>query len=95
VAPGAMISGSDNLGDVGSANLSGQLDCGSRTFSGTLSNGVANILSSGLTVMLEGSISATYDPSANPTALVNGSLEITSPQLLGTQGMGTWSAKLQ
>ncbi len=96
VAPGARFSGKDNYGDVWSANISGQLDCGSGMFVGSLSDGVADIFGSdAATVTLEGSLSATYDASANPVALVNGSIELSSPQVANTTGMGTWSAALQ
>jgi hypothetical protein len=96
VAPGAMFSGKDNYGDVWSADITGQLDCGSRTFVGSLSNGVADIFGSdAATVGLDGNLSATYDPGANPVALVNGSIELTSPQVASTMGAGQWSAALQ
>jgi hypothetical protein len=36
-----------------------------------------------------------YDPGANPVALVNGSIELTSPQVASTKGTGQWSAALQ
>jgi hypothetical protein len=96
VAPGAMFSGTDNYGDVWSANISGQLDCGSGMFVGSLTNGVAHIFGiDAATIMLDGSLSATYQPSANPVALVNGSISLSSPQVANTTGMGTWSAALQ
>jgi hypothetical protein len=96
VAPGAMFSGKDNYGDLWSADITGQLDCGSRTFVGSLSNGVADIFGSdAATVGLDGNLSATYDPGANPVALVNGSIELTSPQVASTMGAGQWSAALQ
>jgi hypothetical protein len=96
VAPGAMFSGKDNYGDLWSADISGQLDCGSRTFVGSLSNGVADIFGSdAATVGLDGNLSAMYDPGANPVALVNGSIELTSPQVASTKGTGQWSAALQ
>jgi hypothetical protein len=96
VAPGAMFSGKDNYGDVWIAELSGQLDCGTRMFVGSLFNGQALVFGNDATVVtLDGSLSATYDPGANPVALVNGSIELSSPQVAGTTGKGTWSAALQ
>lgn len=96
VAPGAMFSAKDNLGDALFADISGQLDCGSRMFVGTLSNGgyyvFGNDAASG---MLDGTMSATYDPSASPPMLGSGTFTFTSPQVPLTQGMGTWSASLQ
>jgi hypothetical protein len=94
VAPGAMLSATDtNYGDTWTADVSGQLDCGSLMFVGTLSNGVA--MWSGLTFRLDGDLSATYDPTANPPAMVNGSVDVSSLDVQGTVGMGTWSAALQ
>ena len=96
VAPGAMFKGTDNLGDVITADLSGQLDCGSRTFVGALTNGVSYIFGSeAATVQVDGSMSATYDPTANPVGLVDGSFQFTSPQFQNTTGSGQWSAALQ
>jgi hypothetical protein len=96
VAPGAMFYGKDNYGDVWIADLSGQLDCGTRMFVGSLANGQALLFGNDAAVLtLDGSLSATYDPGANPVALVNGSIELSSPQVAGTTGTGTWSAALQ
>jgi hypothetical protein len=96
VAPGAQMSGSDDtLGSTFYADLSGQLDCTSRMFVGTLSNGVYSFLGDAASVMLIGSLMATYDPKANPLAFVNGYLDFTSPQVQGWEGTGTWSATLQ
>jgi hypothetical protein len=97
VAPGAMFSAKDNLGDVLFADIAGQLDCGSRMFVGTLSNGgyyvFGNDAASG---MLDGTMSATYDPGdAGPPRLASGTFTFSSPQVPLTQGMGTWSAALQ
>jgi hypothetical protein len=96
VAPGAMFSGKDNYGDLWSADLSGQLVCGSRMFVGSLSNGVCFIFGSdAASIVLDGNLSAMYDPGANPVALVNGSIELSSPQVASTKGTGQWSAALQ
>jgi hypothetical protein len=96
VAPGAMFSAKDNLGDELFANISGQLDCGTRMFVGTLSNGgyyvFGNDAASGV---LDGTMSATYDAGASPPALGNGSFTFSSPNVPLTTGMGTWSATLQ
>jgi hypothetical protein len=96
VAPGAQFRGTDNLGDVITADLSGQLNCGTRMFVGTLTNGVADVFGSdAATVSVDGSMAATYDPSATPVALVSGTFTFTSKQVQGTIGMGQWSATLQ
>jgi hypothetical protein len=99
VAPGAHISGTDNLGGTFDADVSGQLDCASRMFVGTLSNGTYSGLSVLFTgsnsVMLVGSLAATYDPTANPVALTNGSMTVSSPQVMSFEADGPWSAVLQ
>jgi hypothetical protein len=95
VAPGARMSGADQTtGAMFTGDLSGQLDCGTGMFVGTISNGMWSFIA-GVSVMLTGSLSATYDPNANPVALVNGSLDFASPQIQGAAGAGTWSATHQ
>ena len=82
VAPGAMFMAKDNLGDELFADISGQLDCGSRMFVGTLSNGGFYVFGNdAATGTLDGSmpLSATYDTSATPPALTNGSLHVQQP----------------
>jgi hypothetical protein len=96
VAPGAMFMAKDNLGDELFADISGQLDCGSRMFVGTLSNGGYYVFGNdAATGMLDGTMAATYDPAASPPALSNGSFTFSSPQVPLTMGTGTWSAALQ
>jgi hypothetical protein len=99
VAPGAHVSGTDNLGGMFDADVSGQLDCASRMFVGTLSNGMytgLSVLFTGSTsVMLVGALTATYDPNANPVALTNGSMTVSSPQVMSFEADGPWSAALQ
>jgi hypothetical protein len=97
VAPGAMFMAKDNLGDQLFADISGQLDCGTRMFVGTLSNGgfyvFGNDAASG---SLDGSMAATYDTGeGGPPALSNGTFTFSSPQVPLTMGTGTWSAALQ
>jgi len=99
VAPGAHVSGTDNLSGMFDADVSGQLDCASRMFVGTLSNGMytgLSVLFTGSTsVMLVGALTATYDPNANPVALTNGSMTVSSPQVMSFEADGPWSAVLQ
>jgi hypothetical protein len=96
VAPGALFSGKDNFGDVWSAEISGQLDCGSRMFVGSLTHGTAKVFGiDAASLVLDGSLSATYDPSANPVALENGAIELSSPDVPKLTGTGEWSATLQ
>jgi hypothetical protein len=102
VAPGAHMSGTDTLGGTFEADISGQLDCASRMFVGTLYNGNYNGFFVSLTsndgssnVPLVGTLTATYDPTASPVALSNGSMTITSPEVASFGADGTWSAALQ
>jgi hypothetical protein len=96
VAPGATFTGTDDLGDVITADLSGQLDCGTHMFVGTLSNGVSYVFGSDAwTPRVDGTMSGTYDPSVSPPALTNGSFTFTSADVPGTTGSGSWSATLQ
>jgi hypothetical protein len=92
VAPGARISGADQMGGTFAADVSGQLDCVSRVFVGALSNGVYSFFGDAATTTLTGTLSATYDSTSNPVALVGGSLDFRSPQVPGVEAAGTWSA---
>jgi hypothetical protein len=99
IAPGAKLTGTDQYGGTFSAGVSGQLDCPSRTLSGTLDGSYTNsallFTGDGGTVTLNGTLSGTYDSNVTPVALDNGSLSVTSPQVSGLEAAGTWSATLQ
>lgn len=97
IAPGAKLSGTDMYGGQFTADVSGQLDCPSRTLTGTLENGT--YLFPGLgdagSIMMQGSLTATYDPSANPVALSGGTITASSPQVQSLGANGTWTATRQ
>lgn len=95
IAPGAKLSGNDaTFGGHFSADVTGQLDCPSKAFAGTLSNGVYVYTGDSGSLQMEGSLSATYDGTMTPPALTMGTMQLSSPQLsLGSSG--PWSATLQ
>lgn len=95
IAPGAKLSGVDtSFGGNFSADVSGQLDCPSKTFSGILANGVYEYPLDSGSIMMTGTLSATYDGSSMPPTLTTGVMELDAPQLqLGSTG--PWSATLQ
>ncbi len=96
IAPGAMLDGTDEYGGHFSGALSGQLDCATRTLSGTLSNAAYSLpgtpADSG-TLSLNGTLSGTYDDSTGTPAL-DGMLTIGSMQIDSTAN-GTWTASKQ
>ena len=95
IAPGAKLSGTDvSFGGHFSADLTGQLDCPSKTFAGTLSNGVYNYMGDAGGITMDGQMSATYDGTSMPPTLTMGVMDLTAPQLqLGSSG--PWSATLK
>lgn len=97
IAPGAKLSGTDMYGGQFTSDVSGQLDCPSRTLTGTLENGT--YLFPGLgdagSITMQGSLSATYDPTANPAALTAGTITASSPQVQSLGANGTWTATHQ
>ncbi len=96
IAPGAKLVGDDaTFGGHFSADLSGQLDCPSKTFSGILANGVYAYLGDAGAIAMTGSMSAAYDGTATPPALSMGTMDIQSPQLQGVDATGSWSAALK
>jgi hypothetical protein len=100
IAPGAQLSGSDQYGGVFAGSISGQLDCPSRAFTGRIDNGTyANsalvLYGDGGTVTMTGSLTGMYDPSTTPPALRNGTINAASPQVVGLEANGSWSATLQ
>jgi hypothetical protein len=97
IASGTKLSSSVD-GIVFSADLSGSLDCTTDRLKGTLQNFVTTAASFTFSLKGNGSISADYDASASPPALVGGVLS--TPQLVQSglptlAGSCTWTAKLQ
>ncbi len=96
IAPGAKLIGNDaTFGGHFGADLSGQLDCPSKTFTGTLSNGYYAYVGDAGAIMMTGTMTATYDSSATPPALSMGTMDMQSPQLQGVDATGSWGATLQ
>jgi hypothetical protein len=95
IAPGAKLSGVDmTFGGTFNADVSGQLDCPMKAFSGTLANGVYEYPGDSGSLMMTGSLSATYDGTVMPPALTMGVMNLGSPQLM-LGASGPWSATLQ
>ncbi|HLK39669.1 MAG TPA: hypothetical protein VKU41_23095 [Polyangiaceae bacterium] len=97
IAPGAKLSGTDMYGGQFTADVSGQLDCPSRTLTGTLENGTYLLpgLGDAGSIMMLGALTATYDPTANPVALIGGTITASSPQVQSLGANGTWTATRQ
>jgi hypothetical protein len=95
IAPGAKLAGNDaTFGGSFSADVSGELDCPTKTFTGTLANGTYEYPGDAGSLMMSGSLSATYDGTMTPPALTMGVMELGSPQLM-LDSTGPWSATLQ
>jgi hypothetical protein len=95
IEPGAKLVGNDaTFGGHFLADVSGQLDCPSKTFNGTLSNGTYEYFGDSGSIMMNGSLSAIYDGTSTPPALTMGSMQLSSPQLTGVGSTGPWSATL-
>jgi hypothetical protein len=96
IAPGAKLSGVDAYGGHFNADLSGQLDCPSKTLTATVANGMYNYLGTDAGgIAMQGSLSATYDGTMAAPMLTLGAMDLSSPQLMGTAAIGTWTATLQ
>jgi hypothetical protein len=95
IAPGAKLAGKDSMGGMFTADLSGQLDCPSKTLSATIANGFYSYGVGDAGVSMQGSMSATYDGTVTPPMLSMGEMSLGSPQIQGTSAGGTWTATLQ
>jgi hypothetical protein len=97
IAPGAKLSGTDMYGGQFSADVSGQLDCPSRTLIGTMNNGTYLLpgLGDAGAITMNGTLSATYDPTTSPVSLTNGTITGSSPQVASLGADGTWTATRQ
>jgi hypothetical protein len=97
IAPGAKLSGTDMYGGQFSADVSGQLDCPSRRLIGTMNNGIYLLpgLGDAGAITMNGTLSATYDPSTSPVTLTNGTITGSSPQVASLSADGTWTATHQ
>lgn len=96
IAPGAKLSGVDAYGGHFNADLTGQLDCPSKTLTATVANGNYNYFGSDAGgIAMAGNLSATYDGTMATPMLTLGAMDLSSPQLMGTAAIGTWTATLQ
>jgi hypothetical protein len=102
IAPGSTLTtiqsvsfGSPALSGTSSADISGTLDCTRYRLTGTLSNATFTSMSFTAVTKGVGDLSADYDASASPPALVNG--VVNPPQALPGifSGTCTWMAALQ
>jgi hypothetical protein len=94
IAPGAKLAGMDTMGGHFNADMSGQLDCPSKTLTATVTDGSYNYFGDAGGIAMTGTMSATYDGSAS-TPVLTGTLNLSSPQLSGIAAIGGWSATLQ
>jgi hypothetical protein len=95
IAPGAMLAGTDNFGGRFTAGLSGQLDCPSKTLTGTLSNGQYDYPYDAGSITMVGTLSGAYDGTMTPPALTAGQIAVGSPMFSTLGATGSWSATLQ
>jgi hypothetical protein len=95
IAPGAMLSGTDNFGGYFSSGLSGQLDCPSKQLTGTLSNGTYEYPGDAGSITMVGMLTGVYDGTMTPPALTMGTIAVGSPMWSTLGATGTWSATLQ
>jgi hypothetical protein len=96
IAPGAKLAGMDSNGGNFNADLTGQLDCPSKTLTATIANGSYTLIADA-GVPMGGTLSATYDGTMTPPALTNGTMNLTTTSKLfsGVGATGTWTAALQ
>jgi hypothetical protein len=92
VAPGTKLTASQ-AGAVFSVDLSGTLDCTTNRLEGRLQNGMSSMQAITIIVNETGTISADYDASATPPALVAGVFD--QPGFASLSSACTWSATLQ
>jgi hypothetical protein len=95
IAPGAMLSGTDNFGGYFSSGLSGQLDCPSKQLTGTLSNGTYEYPGDAGSITMVGMLTGVYDGTTTPPALTMGTIAVGSPMWSTLGATGTWSATHQ
>jgi hypothetical protein len=97
IASGAKLSGVDAYGGHFNADLTGQLDCPSKTLTATVADGIYSFLGAadGGGISMAGNLSATYDGTMATPMLTLGAMDLSSPQLMGTAAIGTWTATLQ
>jgi hypothetical protein len=96
IAPGAQLTGVDkSFNGTYAADLVGQLDCASKTFTGTLDNALYHLFLDAGTVPMEGSLMGTYGDGEGGVPTLSGTMFLTSPNLPSFGAVGPWSATLQ
>jgi hypothetical protein len=96
IAPGAELAGVDqSYGGTYGADLVGQLDCASKTFTGTLSNAIYHLFLDAGVVPMEGSLSGTYNDGDAGVPQLTGTMMLSSPNLPSLGAVGPWTASLQ
>jgi hypothetical protein len=91
IAPGAMLSGTDNFGGHFVAGLSGQLDCPSKALTGMLMNGSYDYWwSDAGGIVMTGSLTGVYQDT--PASLTMGTISVGSPMYSSLEANGSWSA---
>ena len=96
IAPGAQLTGVDqSFNGTYAADLSGQLDCATGTFTGTVNDGAYHLFLDAGVVPLEGSLTGTYDEGEGGVPQLSGTMMLTSPNLPSLGAVGPWTASLQ
>jgi hypothetical protein len=96
IAPGAKLDGQDqSFGGTYNADLTGQLDCASKTFSGLLNDGAYTIVFDAGSVPLTGSVTGIYDDGEGGPPRLTGTMILTSPNIPDLAATGEWTATLQ
>jgi hypothetical protein len=89
IAPGGRMEGMDNFHGVFGADVTGQLDCPSKTLRAMVMNGVYTIwFSDAATIAFVGTVNGTYDAAATPSLTGSMAITTTSGQL-GAEGTVT------
>lgn len=96
IAPGAKLIGSDQTFH-GSyvADLTGQLDCATKTFTGMVSDGVYTITYDAGSLPLQGALTGQYGDGDGGVPELHGTMTLDSPKVATLAANGTWTASLQ
>jgi hypothetical protein len=96
IAPGAKVNGTDqSFGGSYHADLTGQLDCATRVFSGTL-NGAYDIFSlDASSIALQGTLTGMYVDAEGGAPALTGTMSLSSSQVASLAADGPWTATLQ